>query len=407
MATTIKEIFQAECPNLKATPAFVKELMLYERQWINGREENIVYFGGVLMGTPKIVFTDADMAKWFDEVLKVDEVLLRKAIHASPNINPDFNVSSDVFNHSCFYLLHLIVNSNALSNVNKKNGAYAVLRVMHYRFITSLMFNYFPHEPKRETMEATYALMDNKFSLKQQGSWSKLIDSRAESILDPAGKRWPSIKQYNDDIEIVKSLNDIQGRIREVVKKIYKVFIDVHNNASKIHVRSSTINIDGEVHVRDLVRSASRISRYAHDVMADKRTFIRDELVDVIMSVSANMNERMLRESLEYMVDNYGERGDKRISILITDVMLHAFTFMNNNRDLERNANRFAIIIVKLKALYTSSKNNTSILMDLRNNSGAIVRRAIRTTNESRISTLRTGIMLYIVLRALAIDHYS
>jgi hypothetical protein len=405
---TLLQVFKTECGHLAADAALLKRVTTYERQWVNSREENITFFGGNLMGTPRVVFTASDMHRWFDEVLGVDEVILQKEIHKLPSINPEFKVSSDTFNLMCFYLMHLFATSKQLNPQQKEQGCVAVIRVMHYRFITSLMTgsNYFKFEPKRETMEATYAALDNKFSLKQHGSWSKLIDHRAQSILDTRGKRYPSILNFATDEDIVKSLNDIQGRIREVVKKMYSVFLRVHNSNSRIATRSSTINIDGEFHLRDLVRKSSQLQRYAHEVLIDKDTFIRQELIGVIVDLVHTMNERLFVETLQYMVNNHGTGGDKRVGELVDNVMLHALDYINNNRELMRSNTRFAIILVKLKSLYGSPRSTEPLLFDIREQSKVICKKATATTNESMLSSLRTGLMLYIVLRTLAMEFY-
>lgn len=407
MAKNVLEVFAQEAPHVVADAKLIKEITSYERRWVNSKEDNITFFGGVLMGIPKIVFTPSDIHTWFDDVLQIDDVLLKKELHALPTINKDFKVSSDVFNLTCFWLLHLIIRSTKIDQKQKHIGCVAVIRVMHYRFLTSLMYNYFQFTPNRETMEATYAALNNKFSLKQHGSWSKLIDARAESILDPRGKRYPSIYSFDDDKAIVDSLNDIQGRIREVVKKMYAVFLQVHRSASKIQSRSNTVDVEGEMHVRDLIRKNSQIKQYAHECMTDKRTFIRDELVSIILNAVHTMNERMFITTLEYMVDNHGVRGDSDISKLIDETILHAFDFMNSNREIQRTGTRLATIITRLRALYTSSRSTESLLMSMRELSKNIVKRANKTTNESMIASIRTGVMLYIVLRSLSMDFYS
>jgi hypothetical protein len=54
-----------------------------------------------------------------------------------------------------------------------------------------------------------------------------------------------------------------------------------------------------------------------------------------------------------------------------------------------------------------SSKSSDVNLLRIRDISQNIVKRATTTKNENMVSSLKTGLLLYIVLRALTMNHYS
>lgn len=404
MARSVAEVFKEEASHVKVDAALVKSVSSYERSWVNGREENIQFFGGVLMGIPTVVFTPSDRHRWFDDVIGIDDLMLKKSLHALPTINPKFKVSSDEFNQSCIWLVHRFLTSS-MSPKQKEEACIATLRVMHYRFITSLMHKYFKYPPNREIMEATYAALSGKFSLKQQGSWSKLIDARCKDIIDRSKKSHRVIYSYNNDKDIVDVINDIQGRIREVVKKMYRVFIDMHKSASKIQTRKDMFEHEGELHVRDLVRKSAAYTRYAHSTVPDEKTFIRDELVSVILDAVHTANDRALRLALSYMSTNYTK--DRNVRPFIDETLLHLFDFLKDNRELENSGARYIIIVSKLKAIYMSSRSTDPSLMKMRDLSHNIAKKALKTSNESLLASVRNAMMLYVVLRTLTMEHYS
>lgn len=407
MAKSIKDVFEQELKHLNVDARLVRDIGTYERNFVNRSEDHINFLGGVLMGTPPLRFHQSDRNAWFDDILKVDDVVLKNELHDLPSIDPNFKVASDPLNLSVTYLLHALHSSQKLSARQKEEGMINALKVMHYRFLSSLMSHYFRYEPDREVVEATYAALSYKFALKREGSWAALIDARCRDIISTSGIHYRTIDRYDNDDQITYLLSDTQGRIREIVKKMYKVFDQVHKSATRVKTRGSMVELEGVAQVRDLERNQSQLKRYAHEIMSDKRTFIRPELTSIVSDAMHTMPERHLNSALDYMVDNYGRRGDKNIAELIDEVVLHALDYIaDNRREFTRNLD-LAHLLSKLRALYMSSRSTDSSLLKMRDLSLKIVRKAVRSNNSSLLASIRTGVMMYIVLRTFTMSHYS
>lgn len=406
MYNSIKDVFDADTSQLKFDAKFVKAAHMYERHFVNKNEDHVVFLGGALMGTPRFIFTPHDRHEFFDNVALLDEVTLKLDLDALPTVEKEHMVASDALNLSIAYLLHKLIIST-LSARQKEEGMIALLKIMHYRWLSSLMHNYFPFEPDKQVMESTYYGLNRKFSLKVHGSWSKLIHARCKDIISSSGIHMNTLTKFNDDLKIQYFITDSQGRIREVVKKMYRVFLDVHKNSAKILVRRDLVDLEGEMHVRELIRNDSQFKRYAHDVMLDKDTFIKNELVSVIVDAVHTAPERQLRPTLEYMTANYGLRGDSNIVKLVDEVMLHAFEYIAENKSDLRGGTNLSELISRLKALYTSSRTTDSSVILIRKLSYNITKKAIKSNNDSMISSVRTALMLYIILRAFSMQHYT
>lgn len=407
MAKSIKEVFEQELKHLSIDSRLVRDIGKFERYFVNRSEDHVNFLGGVLMGTPPLRFHQSDRNTWFDDILSVDDVVLKNELHALPSINPTFKVSSDPFNLSVTYILHVIHRSQKLSARQKEEGMVSALKVMHYRFLSSLMSHYFRYEPDREVVEATYAALSYKFALKREGSWAALIDARCRDIISKDSIHYRTIDRYDNDEEITYLLSDTQGRIREIVKKMYKVFVEVHQSATRVKSRGSLVEFEGETHVRDLVRNQSRLKRYAHDVMVDRHTFVRAELTKIVADAMHTMPERHLNSALIYMVDNYGRRGDRKVAELIDEVVLHALDYLDDNRREFGQRLDLGQLLTKLRSLYMSSRSTDSSLLKMRDLALSIVKRSVKSNNSSLLASVRTGVMLYVVLRTFAINHYS
>jgi hypothetical protein len=407
MARSIKEVFEQELKHLSIDSRLVRDIGAYERNFVNRSEDHVNFLGGVLMGTPPLRFHQSDRNAWFDDILKVDDVVLKNELHDLRSIDPSFKVSSDPLNLSVTYLLHALHRSQKLSARQKEEGMINALKVMHYRFLSSLMSHYFRYEPDREVVEATYAALSYKFALKREGSWAALIDARCRDIISKNGIHYRTIDRYDNDDQITYILSDTQGRIREIVKKMYRVFVEVHQSSTRVKSRGSMVEMEGEMHVRDLVRNQSTLKRYAHDVMSDKHTYIRPELTKIVADAMHTMPERHLNSALEYMVDNYGRRGDRNVAELIDEVVLHALDYLaDNRREFGRHVD-LAQLLSKLRSLYMSSRSTDRSLLKMRDLSLKIVKKSVRSNNSSLLASVRTGVMLYVVLRTLTMKHFS
>lgn len=418
MGENVKSVFNDECSHLTIDKKLLKRIAAYRNAFLNRNEDHVAFFGGNLLGVNPIRYRATDMAAWFDDVLEADDVSIKRRVHSLPNIEPKFIVSSDVTNLSCLWLVNAIHVSPHLSAKEKEDGMCEVLLILHYKLLSSIMSHYFRYPADKEVATATYAALSKKYALKTHGSWSGLLNARARDIISRGSIHYKSVDKFEDDLAIVYMINDIQGRIREVVKKMMAVFYIIREQDAKITTTSSTVAIDGEVIIRDRTRQLTIYKRYLNDIVMNKSGFIRSEVVSVITNAMHTMPERLLVQTLGYVSDNYlapslgkytdqsGQKADVKVSELLDEVLLHAFDFLNNNRNILRQ-NDLSLLIVRLKALYMSSRSTDPSLLKMRELGEYIVREATKSKNSSLISSIRTGLLLYIVLRTFTMKHYS
>lgn len=405
--TSIRKVFDHYTGHLEFDKALAKKISDYKVGFIHRNREHAAFFGGNLLGVQVVRFLDTDSEKWFDEVLQVDELEVQDDIHDLPTVNAEFNISSNIFNQSCVYLVHKF-NNSSLPMAAKKEVMVDILIVLQMKFITSLLFRYFRYPADRALAESTYASLNNKFAIKEHGSWLKVLEQRALDTIGPQSIHLKAINQMEPDYATINMLNDMQGRIRSYVKNIYAVMELVRVSGGKINVTSaSTVGHDGEEILRDSTKGIATYTQYIKNIIADKRSFIREELLGPVLKAVPSASERFLVASLEHLSENYYRKDHKDIDKILELSMVHSFHYLSNNRQALRANADLADMLIRLRGAYTSSRSTDPYLLEMREITEKVIRPSVKTKTTSVVASVRTAVLLYIVLRAYTKRHYT
>jgi hypothetical protein len=403
----INQVFMEACGSLVIDINFIRKLSLYRLRWVQKNPDHIEFFGGNLLGVQVVRFTDTDKDQWFDEILNVDQHHLTEELLSLPTVNANFKVSSDTVNISCAWLLHAIYISPKLTKEQKHQGMMDVALVMQYKFLTSRLYRHFRYPADRETAEATYASLSNKYAIKQLGSWNAVLNQRSEDLISPDGLHFNTIAKMNDDLKVVYLLNDTQGRIRDMLKNIYDVFLTIHHQGVRIQSTSSIVDYDGEAVLKDKSRNLLAYTRYLHSIVTDKGSFIREELLGIIEKLMYTTPPRLFRETLAWISDNYRQSGAKKIEELLNEALIHAFDYLAEERNMAASHVDLPTLLARLRGVYTSSRSIDPALFSLREKTVCCVRQATGNKNDSVIASVRTAVLLYIVARTMTMTYYT
>lgn len=409
--TSIREAFVQTVGSLEVDHALYHHICDMEARFVNKKQEHIEFFGGTLTGVHVVRFTDTDRDRIFSEILNTDEGDLETAVYSIPfikgkqGVNRSWMISSDIFNISCVYLLHAIEHGTSLDENQKHEAKIRVCSYLFYKFLTSLLYQYFKYPADPEVAQATYANLTNKFALKQFGNWHSTIRDLAEKAVDPKGIHEECIKNLEDE-RVIYFLNDTQGRIRDMLKNIYSVFDRLNREGVRITSSSSLQESeDGEMILKENTKSPGVYARYLKTIISDRNSFIKQELVDVIVSIMHTMSPRLLMQTLEWTSENYQKVKNGEIDQAVDIVMEHAIDYLSGDRSSNRN--HLLTLVDKLRGAYMSSRSTDEKLLKARDLIERIVKNATHSRNDSGIAAVRTAWMLYIVLRAYSKNHYS
>lgn len=402
----IKSIFDSRLANLTLDKDFFKEVHHYVEEFKHRDENNINFFGSNLTGVYPVRFKTTDRHAWLIDILNIDELETRREVIMLPTVDANWVRGTDVMNLSCLYLVHRITTNKSLADKDKFNAAMDVLLALHFKLIGSLMAHYFKFPADERLAQMTYARLSKKYMIKQYGSWYRVLEERCKDILSRTSIHARTIERFDDDSGIQNMITDIQGRLKAMIKKIWEVFDQVRNSDSKLMSTSGSIELEGKMVMRDLQRKDAPFLRYIEEIAPDKIRFIKSDLIEVIAEVMPTMPEEFLADALN-SVSERAAKQDQLVINLNKEILLHAFEYFNRDRYAANKLNDIKTLLIKFRGLYMASRNKEERLLKMKDDAEEIVRKSIKSKNNTVIASVRTGLLLYVLLRTFTMDHYE
>lgn len=402
MQVYLADVFDEYFKNFKFDNKLARGLYLYQIGYINRNREHLEFFGGNLLGVQVVRFKDSDVLKLYEEVLDIDYLQLSKDISKVTTINHDYKVSSDVLNLTCMYLIHKFLTSKVINDKDKQRAAYDCALIFFYRCTAALLSYYFRYPSDPKIAQLAYANLSNKYLIKKLGSWHKVMDYRANDLINKESIHYKKLLTFNDDAATVYAINDAQGRIRDLIKNYYAEFAKVHVDGKSISTTSSTfLDAEGEETIKEKTKSVESYISYIRNTLIDKNSFINDELLSVINRINTNTSYRMIKSTLSWMVEEYNSKNHTLIDDFVTSTIIYSFFLLNDNENIT-NLRDYPKILTTLKNLYLSTRSTDEDLIKIRE----LGEKVVTLSNKSKLSnslvySTRTSLILYITLRAL------
>lgn len=401
---TLFTVFDSYFGKYKFDKNLGKAIIGFHVRYLNQNPDHIAFFSGNLIGTPVIRFKDSDLNRFFEMFPTVDYEALSRDIKNLPSINREYKISSDTFNQTIFYFIHRFLTSNLLNQKEKELYAFNCGICFFYRCIAALMSDYFRYEANKSIAMATFARLSNKHLIKQFGSWQRLFEYRAKELSRVGSIHRDALLRYNDDYKIVYAINDAQGRVRDAVKNYYSVFADVIERGESIGSSSSTIvNLEGEETIKDKTDGVEKHLSYIHSIVGDTHTFVKDEFVNVIVSINKNTSAKMVKTVLTWISENYTIVEQKKLIDSFIDktyvYCVHLLDYGVTNIDKRDFSKR----LITLKNMLLSTRSQDPELEVIRELGKKIIENSQKTSiSKSLMLSTRTSVMLYLYLRTNA-----
>lgn len=405
---TIKEFFDDVFRKVVFDANLCRELYKFQVGFVNKNSEHMEFFGGNLLGVQVVRFTERDMNRFFNDILSLDQYEIKEQLDELPGINPSWKVSSDAFNMTCVYMIHRFTVEKVLPKEIAERGARDVGLILNYRYMTSLMAGYFKYPADPKIAQAVYANLSNRYLIKRLGNWQEVFAYRTTEFLDPTGLWSKTLTDFTPDKDVVDMVNDTQGRIRDMVKNITAEFMNAHAAGEKIH-NSSNVGLDGdgEEVVKDRVHGPEMYQNYLLSVMADENSFIREELINLICKVMAGMQVRNFRNTLFWLSRNAHDTHHATVEKFVRNVLIYSIDYLSRHGYLLRDSKDLAGVVSKLKNLYLSSRSSDPELAEIRDEGFKMVQEACGKTSAQAAAAIRTGVILYICIRAFTKHYYA
>lgn len=384
------------------------KLRRYERAFVNKNENHINFFGGVLMGVHPVRFTQDDRQDWFDDLVGVDESILKTAIGKLDTIVHSRIVSTDTMNLSCVWMMHKFTTNKSLPEEFREEGALLIAQILNYKFFTSTLTGWFRYNADPQVAQTTYALLTKKFGLKVTGSWGALIKKRSYDVVKKGGLHWKTLNEFHPDFKIVDMVNDLWGRVKSILKYIRDVFTTAQNMPEyQIQTTGNTLVLDGEVRIRDKTKAITEYIDYTLSIIHDRRSFVKKELFGITLKVVGDVPIKNIESTLEYMSNNASVKADPNIDKFIRAVIEHGVSYVTSNPSVMRNKSDLAGMLRRMRGLYTAAKTNDPDIKRIRYLGEEIASKGGKTRNKQVIIAVRTYIACYVILRTMVMHHYK
>lgn len=406
MESNYKQIVEKYTTEVKVDNALAQRLNRFVNNFINKDEDHINFFGSNLTGVYSIYFTTLDKNELMIDVIgNVNDGAIRREIKALPYVGSTWVVATEPVTIVCIYLVYRFYNSTLPQKV-KEQAMMDCAMIVHFKFITSLMNHYFQYNIPMATALASYSALSRKFTLKDEGTWYKTLKRRCEDFLFNQDSWHEQIHTFEPDEELIKMFSDLQVRMRSMVKNIAEVTYRLHAAGIGVDSESSTIETDDGLKVRDVQRLHSVYRDYLMATVVEPRALIKPELVHIIGEAITTMPEGPVFQILTYLSELV-RTNDRNAYKLIDESMMFLFNYLQREGKHDNSLSNITLLLEKLKNLLTASKTKDHTILELRRLSEKVVLKGSPIRNKAAVSGLKTGLILYLILRAITKHHYS
>lgn len=400
---SIKEIFEKHGTHLVFDQKLAEKINIYCKSFINKNDDHIQFFGSNLTGVYPVRMTSVDEMEWVVDILGLDGLEIKRQVKALPHINENWVRGTDVFTLSGFWVAYRIMNSNLPIKIKEKALHSAILNI-HFKYISSIMAYYFRFQVDKAVAQAVYDRLSLKFRLKTEGSWLGLLEYRAKDLVAEKSIHYPTLMSYSPDDAIQYLITDTQGRMRDVVKNLWNVLAEVRLE-EKRGINKSMIDLDGDLSVRDVTAQLTPYKDYLMTISKEPNSFLKTEIVEIVCDVMTTMPPDLFKKAIQ-MVVALRIKNDSKIEKLLDLTMVHVFDQFAKDRNLQKSIKNLPVLIAHMRALYTAPRSKGDIL-ELRSGFESLIHKYLKTRNSAETSAVRTGILLYVVIRTFSKEYYS
>lgn len=407
----LKEVMDHYFSDVKMDAKWFKQIEVFKQQYYSRNPEHIGFFTGAYYGLHIPKWTGRDDDWWFIDLIGIDEDELADEVLGLETINENWHVSSNTLNITMLYLMHVCQTSKLMSRKDADHYKVVLMEILVARFFTSRLNHYFNKGPTSQVIaQEVYDRMSKRYILKEEGSWMKLIHNRAvlfsmgEHERDAKFGKQEVFDGFDDDL-VVRKLNSIKTSVNDTISQIDLIFRAVLEDDKKT-TKTSSMGVDGEgLYLKDLVKHQSEYLRYQDQVFADRNSFFKTELMEVIESSMPTISSNIFREALVWIYEMQNDKKwKKKIDQFRHDILIYALAMIQEEGIKQTDIVQVAY---RIRQNFMSGKSSDKTLVECRKLGDSFIV-AYRPKSKGKLITLeRVAIMMYFVLRTLTKHFYT
>jgi len=395
MYKDLKVALDEPTKHLKFNNKLFKELRNFRITWMQKSPDYIDFLGGKNLGVHPIRFSSVDDELLFVDILNLDMDDIRSRVYNTKGIDKNWKISSNPYYNVLMYMCYRFYNSKDINKSHIEDAVTELFIIYYYKVIGSLLSRYFQFNVSEDIAKATVERLSNKSLIKRLDNWQEVIEYSAKVIL-PKGIHYDRIRKFNGT-DPMTILNDTQGRIRDIFKKIYVVMLEVVEDNEKI-TKSSLIKEDEDGStIVDVTNRPDKYISYCNSIISNRSEFLNDEIIKLVSKLTNNKNIDMVKDSLGYISDTIKQDELGVIEYIIVNSIEH----LNNNGISNDYINNIVVVIKRLKGFWSKNPGSDKLL---KKNKEYIINKVKNSTNKItswKITSTTTTILVYIFIRSI------
>lgn len=401
MSENVKKLMDKYLVGCEYDINLLSKLEAFKVEWGSKDDNYIEFLGSGLLGIHPIRFSSKDEDMLMLEILGLDKDELQNDLYLTPGVNKNFKVSSNCINITLLYLMHKYSESKTLNGANKHKAMNILYHIFAYKQIGSLYSHYFTYDVDKNLAQTVFETLPNKYLIKKLGSWEAVFDYQTELLLPPKGANTSRINKFTDD-DVMKAINDMQGRIRSTVRNLTTELYDFINNKSKNKIVSSSLIQNDEENgdtIKDATSGYNIQADYMKSIIHSPNDFVNEDYIFVIGKLLPNCNTNKLRDVLNFI--SIYESNTETTSFIVDTSIKQGITYLRTKGITGEYIKYITRCLTELKGYFSASKVKSPDLIKAKKDAYGIVSKAIRSNTKWLIVPIVIGLFLYIFLRSV------
>lgn len=410
MKKTLKELL-LEKYDLNITRHHYLQLKKHLTTW-ELRNQHPEAINTPMLGVTKVHFLTKDTMMLFD-IFDIEKSAFEKLVWSADAIDTSRLVTSDVYNMLTLWLVYLAEHSK-MPTKQKEDMQFCLLKLMHYRFFTSVVNYRLSHGASPEVMEYTINNLSNKFDIKQKetSTWRLVIEARSKDVMDKSSIHYKTLRSFSPDDKVLYVITDIQTRIRVKLGTIINKYYENKEQGNKMGSYGIVGEIEGEKVIKNVVASFDQMIEGICNSALNTNKFIDHGSIDIAVKITGNVRADMFRSLLikfsGMAIDQHRKKNqdmvegvdEHRILVgyraLISNIIQKTYRECIFDKSIKMSSK--LEILQKSRNIYRSSRITNPDILVIKNTVSKFVDEYSNSNRDSTNASLRISFITYIML---------
>jgi hypothetical protein len=261
-------------------------------------------------------------------------------------------------------------------------------------------------------MLLTYSELNNKYDIVKYGTWKKVLEAKAEELLETNNIHYKTFINYNNDEKILYIISDCNTRIRLQLQRFIDAFNEIRKDTQKNYVLTSMTvdSIDGEKLIRHSTNAIDTMINAMVMRILSQEEFINHKYINDLIKQFKNIRTDAFVRILQYIINTAQEQnktydldkivktkdGTKFVGIraLVSEFIQKTYRYCINNGV---NMNSKKSIYLTVSNIYRSSRIINQELLNIKDSIHDLIIRCSLSIRTATIVSYKICFILYLL----------